>query len=151
MMEDAKTFLQKIRLYDIHIQNKTDDFLFLRELTTKITPLYKTEPVSGGGNSDKIGDAVSKMIALEAEIAATIESYIERKKEVGRILEKISNPDQATVLYKRYFLYKSWEEISREMCMSYRNVCYIHGRALQAVNEILKENQINDESFHKIS
>lgn len=144
MMEDAKTFMQKIRLYDIHIQHKTDDLLFLRELTTKITPSYKTEPVSGGGNSDKIGDAVSKMIDLEAEIAVTIEAYIERKKKAGKILEKINNPDQAAVLYKRYFLYKSWEEISREMCMSYRNVCYIHGRALQAVELLLKEGNESD-------
>ena len=124
-----------------------DDLLFLKELTTRITPSYKTEPVSGGGNSDKIGDAVSKMIDLEIEIAATIEAYIERKKKVGNIIEKIKNPDQAAVLYKRYFLYKSWEEIAREMCMSQRNVCYIHGRALQAVNEILKENAPKAESF----
>ena len=140
MMEDAKTFMQKIRLYDIHIQHKTDEILFLRELTTKITPSYKSDAVSGGGNNDKIGDAVSKIVDLEAEIAEPVEAYIERKKEVGSIIEQITNPDQAAVLYKRYFLYKSWEEIAREMCMSYRNVCYIHGRALQAVNDILKEN-----------
>jgi DNA-directed RNA polymerase specialized sigma subunit len=42
------------------------------------------------------------------------------------------------VLHKRYFEYKPWEQIACEMGYSYRNVCYIHGKALQAFEALME-------------
>jgi DNA-directed RNA polymerase specialized sigma24 family protein len=54
------------------------------------------------------------------------------------VIESVKDPDQMAVLQKRYLLYESWEQIALEMHCTYRNVCYIHGRALQAVTELMK-------------
>lgn len=138
MLDSPKKYLQQIRLYDSHINTKLEDLHQLKEMVTKITPTLKDDVVSGGGNQDKLGDAVTKIVDLEEEVNRDIDRYVNAKQEISNTLEKISDPDQLQVLHKRYVQYKTWEQIACEMNMSYRNVCYIHGKGLQSVNQILK-------------
>lgn len=138
----AKDFLKQVRLCDIHINNKLEEKARLQALALKITSSWSSDHVSGSGEQDKMGDAVSKIIDLDKEIDKSIDEYIGKKKEVIIVLEKIQNPDQLDILYKRYIQYETFEQISNEMSMSYRNVCNIHGKALQSVNEILKEESV---------
>lgn len=137
-MDSPKKYLQQIRLYDSHINTKLEDLHHLKEMVTKITPTLKDDVVSGGGNQDKLGDAIAKIVDLEAEIDRDIDRYVAAKQEISATLDKLTDPDQLQVLHKRYVQYMTWEQIACEMNMSYRNVCYIHGKGLQTVNQILK-------------
>lgn len=137
-MIDSKKYLQQIRLYDSHINTKLEDLHCLKEMVTKITPTLKDDVVSGGGSQDKLGDAIAKIVDLEAEIDRDIDRYVAAKQEISATLDKLTDPDQLQVLHKRYVQYMTWEQIACEMNMSYRNVCYIHGKGLQTVNQILK-------------
>lgn len=135
----AKEFLSQVELCDIHIGNKLDELQHLKDMVLKITSAWKDDVTSGGsGNQDKMGDAVSKIIDMENEINSAVDNYVDKKKEVSAMLERIQDPDQVSVLYKRYFQYMTWEQIACDMHMTYRNVCYIHGKALQVVEELLK-------------
>lgn len=137
-MDSPKKYLQQIRLYDSHISTKLEDLQHLKEMVTKITPTLKDNVVSGGGNQDKLGDAIAKIVDLEAEIDRDIDRYVAAKQEISATLDKLTDPDQLQVLHMRYVQYKAWEQIACDMHMTYRNVCYIHGKGLQAVNEIMK-------------
>ena len=134
----AKEFLQQIKLCDTHINNKLEELAHLKALAVKITTSMKADVVSGSRSQDKTGDAVAKIIDLEREINQAIDVYVDKKKEVSAVIEQIEDPKQADVLYKRYFLNEGWEQIACEMGYTYRNVCIIHGRALQTVTELLK-------------
>ena len=134
---DAKAYLKQIELCDINISSKIEEVDKLRELATKVTSTLKADVVSGSMNQDKLGDAVAKIVDLQDDINKSIDRYIDLKNEIGKVIEKVTDADQAAVLYKRYFLYERWEQIACEMNMTYRNVCYIHGRALQTVDGIL--------------
>ena len=136
-MCDAKTFLQQVKLYDTHINTKLEEMARLKALTTKITATLKQDVVSGGGNQDKLGDAVAKIVDLEREINTIIDTYVDLKRKVEVVVDKVTDPDQAAILYKRYFLYEQWEQIALEMNMTFRNVCYIHGKALQEVTRVM--------------
>jgi len=140
-MIDAKAYLQQIKLYDTHITNKLSEMSRLKELVTSITATWKDDVVSGSGSKDKLGDTVAKIVDLENEVNKAIDNLIDRKNQIGAILEQLNDPDHVAVLHKRYVLYMTWEEIAYDMHMTYRNVCYIHGRALQAVEEIIKKQQ----------
>lgn len=137
-MIDSKKYLQQIRLYDSHISTKLEDLHHLKEMVTKITPTLKDDVVSCGGDQDKLGDAIAKIVDLEAEIDRDIDRYVAAKQKISATLDKLTDPDQLQVLHKRYVQYMTWEQIACEMNMSYRNVCYIHGKGLQTVNQILK-------------
>jgi DNA-directed RNA polymerase specialized sigma subunit len=135
---DAKSFLRKIELLDAHINNRINDLHELKSLVTKITATISQVCVSGSGNQDKLGDSVAKIVDLQDEINQKIDKYVGLKREVSTLLEQIEDPDQVKVLHKRYFEYKPWEQIACEMNYSYRNVCYIHGKALQAFEALME-------------
>lgn len=137
-MCDAKSFLRKIELLDAHINNRINDLHELKSLVTKITSTISQVCVSGSGNQDKLGDSVAKIVDLQDEINQKIDKYVDLKREVSTLLEQIEDPDQVKVLHKRYFEYKPWEQIACEMNYSYRNVCYIHGKALQAFEALME-------------
>ena len=145
---DAKTFLRQVILCDKHINSKLEQIAQLRALATKITSDWKEDVVSGCGLQDKISSAVAKIVDLEEELNDDIDKFVGRKKAISLIIERVQDPDQVDILYRRYFKFETLEQIACELHMSYRNVCYIHGRALQTVNEILKN---EGESFHYIS
>lgn len=142
-MCDAKTLLQQVKLYDAHINNKLEEAARIRALATKITSTLKPDVVSGSGEQDKIGDAIARIIDLEREANAIIDAYVNLKKYVDEIIEKVPDPEEYNVLKKRYFLYERWEQIALEMNMSHRNVTRLHGRALQTVNELLKKEKLS--------
>lgn len=142
--KEAKEYLQQIKKLDVHIDSLLEQVAHLKAMSLKITTTLRQDVSSGSGSQDKIGDAIAKIIDLENEINQNIDEYVDKKREICAVIEKVENPDQAALLHKRYLLYEPWEQIAIELHCTYRNVCYIHGRALQAVATILEEK--NDEA-----
>ena len=142
----TQEYLLQVKLYDAHINNKLEELARLKALATKITSAWRQEAVSGGGSGDRLGDTVVRIADMQNEINTAINAYIDKKKEVKRIIEQVRNPDQLSVLLKCYILHETLEQVACDMGYSYRNVCYIHGRALQAVAEIIAKEDL--ESFH---
>lgn len=138
-MCEAKAYLLNIKMLDVNINSKLNDLHALRTMVTNITSTISPVSVSGSGNQDKLGNAVAKIVDLQNEINRKVDKYVDLKREAIEILEQIQDSDQVKVLHKRYFEHKTWERIACEMGYSYRNVLYIHGDALQAVDAILKE------------
>ena len=135
----AKEYLKQVKMCDIHIANKLEDMAHLKDVVLKVTATWKQDSTSGGtGNQDKLGNAVAKIVDLENEINRAVDEYVDKKKQVSATIEKLQDPDHVAVLYKRYFQNETWEQIAYEMHCTYRNVCYIHGKALQAVEALLK-------------
>lgn len=147
-MTDIKRYLLRIRDYDGRINAKLEELAHLKSMVTKITPTLHDDSSSGtAGSSDKLAEAVAKIVDLESEINIDIESYVNAKREISKIIDMVSDADQLQVLHKRYIQGKTLEQIACEMNMTYRNVCYINGKGLQSVNAILKK-QKSCESFH---
>lgn len=140
----AQEYLLQVKLCDKHIDNKLEDLAHLRALARKIASAWGTEPIGGTHNQDKLGDAVAKIIDMEKDINAAVDKFVDKKNEVRLLLEKIQNADQLDLLYKVYFRYETIEQAACEMNMSYRNACYLHGRALQTVEALLVVRGNND-------
>lgn len=137
-MESTK-YLREIKKLDSIINSQLDEVDSLYAMITRITPVLKDDVVTGSGNTDKIGNAISKIVDLREEINRDIDKLVDKKREASALLKKLENPLHYEVLHKRYVLFESFEQISLEMGYTYRNICYIHGRALQAFDRILKE------------
>lgn len=133
----VKAYLQKIRLYDTHINNKMAELARLQDMVKNITPTLKDDVVASSGSKDKLGDAVAKIVDLQNEINMAIDDFVDKKTEVCATIDSLQNPDHVALLHKRYVEYLTWEQIACDMFMSYRNVLYVHGRALQAVESAL--------------
>lgn len=142
-MTDAKAYLKRIKLYDTHINNKTEEVERLEAMATKITQTLRDDAGGGFRSQDKIGDAVARIIDLKRELNRDIDGFVDMKREIKVIVDKVDDANQLSVIYKRYFLYETFEQIACEMNMTFRNVCYIHGKALEAVEILLKKEKIS--------
>lgn len=138
-MTDAKRYLQQIRTLDIRIDTKLNELEHLKEMVMKVTPTLTGMTISGTGSQDKLGDAVSRIVDLENELNRIINEYVDTKRDVSSVLDKVKDADQLQVLHKRYVQYKKWETIAIELGMTVRNITYIHGSALKTVEEIMEE------------
>lgn len=138
----VKAYLQKIRLYDTHINNKVAEMSRLKDMVTNITPTLKADVVSSSGSKDKLGDTVAKIVDLQDEINRAIDEFVDRKNEVCAIIDSLQNPDHVALLHKRYVEYLTWEQIACDMHISYRHATRMHGRALQAIERIMTEKDV---------
>lgn len=140
-MNDAKAYLQQLKSLNRLIDDKQEECDMLYARITKITSTLQFAPGSGSGNKDSLGNGIAKLQDLRDEINAEIDKCVDLEKEINSVIVSVENDKYRQVLRKRYVLFKTWEQIACDMNMSYRNVCYIHGEALQAVNEIRKQGE----------
>ena len=140
-MSEAKEYLQKIKLYDARIENGLQELSTLEDMVLRITPVLKQDMVSGSHSQDKLGDTVAKIADLRVQINRDVDAFIGLKKEATAKLARVENPDYYKVLHLRYIRNFTFEKIAIEMNYSYRGVCYLHGRALNVFEKIMKEGE----------
>ena len=137
-MTDAKTYLQQIKLYDTHINNKLEEKARLKAMALNITSTIKGDVVGGSHSQDKIGDAISRIVDLEKEIDELTDKLVDAKEEATEMLSKIQNKKHRTILRKRYLEYWSWNKIAAEIEYTYRGTIKAHGKALQTLEKVMK-------------
>lgn len=138
----AKEYLQSIARLDAQINVRLSEKDDLKEKLLHITPtLSPDKGFGGGGTQDKVAGIIAKMIDLESKINADIDRFADMKQEALALLDKMDNPTYMTVLHRRYFLHETFERIATDMNYTYRWVTRLHGRALQAFDRLLKENE----------
>lgn len=139
-MGTAKEYLCQIIRYDTQINNKLAEVGRLSDLLTRVTPVLKEDGAShGGGSQDRIATALAKALDLKEEINQDIDHLVDLKKAAYDLLNRVENPQYVDVLHRRYFLHQSFEKIAVDLGYTYRNICYIHGKALVAFGEVLEE------------
>ncbi|WP_407399601.1 DUF1492 domain-containing protein [Treponema sp.] len=136
---NAKELMKQIRSLDTSIDIKATEIDHLKAMLLKITPTLKDDPSFSGGFQDKLGEIMPKIVDLNNEINAEIDALVDKRDLILALLDQVEDPDQRNVLYKRYFEYKTWEQIAVEMNYTCRWIYKIHGNALQSINKILKD------------
>lgn len=148
-MSAAKEYLEGIRACDKRIGCLLEDRKYLKDLSLRITASMGAGGGSaGGGNQDKLGSIVTRIIAKEEEIDRAVDELIDKKEEAAALLALLDKPGHGDVLRKRYIQYKSFETIATEIGITYRGVCYLHGRALQAFDKVLEAHRRSDDAAH---
>lgn len=138
---NAKEYLKRVEEADTMIDEMLKEKDQLRGLTKRITQNLKQVIVTGGGTQGGFTNASDKIIDLERQIDREIDRFVDLKAEAIFLLAKVCeiNKKHYKVLHRHYILYESFEIIAVEMGYTYRNICYIHGRALQTFQKVLDE------------
>lgn len=140
----AKTYLQQLEHCDARINAMQEKIDNLYEQVTKITPTLKQDVVTCGGNQDKVGDAVAKIVDLRNEINRQIDYYVDLQREANALLNRLTDNVHYTILYRRYMLYETYEQIAAEIGYGERWTKSLHGDALIAFADLLSENDKHD-------
>ena len=139
----AKCELKKIHDYERRIAILDKEVACLKDKANS-----STAPISGNGGgsskaNDKLGEYVPKYVDMEAMRDVLAVEAEKHRRKCFNLINSLTKVIYTDVLYARYFENKSFVEISDEFGYSERNVGYIHGYALQELNEILKGENAN--------
>ncbi len=105
-----------------------------------------TESTGGPGNgSDKLQNAVEKIIEYENKADKLIDLLVDKRLEIENAVQTICDPVQREILERRYLLYQCWEShsdehtgemvkgIAESMRYSRRQIFRLHGLALKNI------------------
>lgn len=96
----AKELLSELQNLDMDIQSRIDE---INELEAGLlsSPNWSEVKVKGG-RPRKIDDVYAQLITMKDAIEQDTNAIINRKMEIGRILNKLTNPKHRTILRMTY-------------------------------------------------
>lgn len=131
----AKQYLrQAYRLNDL-INSDLAELEQLKVLSTSVSsPNLSGMPSSGTRKQEApFVNAVMKIIELEKVIDAEIDRFVDLKKEIRDVINKVPDNNQKLVLKLRYIQFLKWKSVAAEMDLSLKQVHRIHNEALKNV------------------
>lgn len=137
---DAKEFLSQPKKLDLLIKNKLIEKQQWRDLALGITANMEGERVQSSGSKQKMADAITKCIDVEAEIDSLVDRLIDTKREVIGVIEQIDSPIEYDILHRIYVQYMTLQEVADHYGKEYGWATTTHGRALKSVQRI-RENK----------
>lgn len=133
---DAKEFLSQPKKLDLLIKNKLIEKQQWRDLALGITANMEGERVQSSGSKQKMADAITKCIDVEAEIDSLVDRLIDKKKEVIQVIEQLDSPIEYDIMHRIYIQYMSLQEVADHYGKEYGWATTTHGRALKSVQRI---------------
>lgn len=130
---NVKRYLNRIRLYDIRINQRIEQAEDLKRRAFSIgSPEIKADSVQSSPSPDPLADAVSRYVDLENKINSMIDRFVAMKDKIIGEIQQVEDTRYCTVLYLRYVKYMNMQEIADYMHYDYYYACKIHGQALLA-------------------
>lgn len=128
----AKEYLQQLQKLDIVINQKLQELYELKKMSGIKCIDYTMEKVQSSQKYCATFETVLiKIIDMENEINAEIDSFIDMKHCIINQIQLLENCIFVKLLYKRYVKYKSFEQIAVEMGYTYDYIRKIHIKALR--------------------
>ena len=124
-------YLNQLSMMKSIIKTKRMEISDLKEMIYCISsPNYK-EKVQTTPNFDKIGSYIAKIDERERELLLSVNQYVEKAKEIENQIEEMDSKNDYEVLSLRYIGCMGFEEISKRMNYSRRQITRIHQKAIK--------------------
>lgn len=137
----AKELLSELQNLDMDIQSRIDE---INELEAGLlsSPNWSEVKVKGG-QPRKIDDVYAQLITMKGEIEQDTNAIIDRKLELGRMINKLSNPKHRTVLRMTYINKMYVDDICDKMEISRTTFYTWRNMAISELDEVLERMELN--------
>ena len=134
-MSRAKELLTELQSLDMDIQSRIDE---IHELEAGLLSSPKwTDVKVQSGQVKKIDDVYAQLITMKQEIERDVKEIIDRKLELSRLINKLSNPKYRTVLRMTYINKMYVDDICDKMEISRTTFYTWRGLAISELNDLL--------------
>ena len=130
--QEKKAYLMRYLEAKCRFQALSDEMIRLRSDAERITPLI-TEMPGGAQVSDRIANAVERLIACADELEREAENMQQLMREIRAVIGTVPDAIQRRLLLLRYIDGHTWEQIAVMMNYSYVHICRLHGKALSEI------------------
>jgi DNA-directed RNA polymerase specialized sigma subunit len=134
-IEEKKALLQEYRKLDGRINRALAEKRRWEELAVRTSPVYSDMP-RGGGNGDRLTEAVQRIIDLEAEIDRDIDRLVDLRRQIEQSIDAVEDTRLRDILRRRYVDGDTLEKMAEDLELSYQWVCVLHGRALEKIDTL---------------
>jgi DNA-directed RNA polymerase specialized sigma subunit len=128
-----KEYLAQAYRLDQRINSKLTQVTALNDLATKCTSTLSDMPRNPSRGISTMADAVEKIVDLQTEINRDIDSLVDLKRNIVRVIKAVENTEYQTILELRYLCFKTWEQIAVDMGYNVRHVYRIHDEAVECI------------------
>ena len=131
----AKELLSELQNLDMDIQSRIDE---INELEAGLlsSPNWSEVKVKGG-QTRKIDDVYAQLITMKDEIEKDTNVVINRKMELGRMINKLTNPKHRTILRMTYINKGTADSICYDLKMSRTTYYRLKNEAILALEEVI--------------
>lgn len=135
-MNKAKELLNELQNLDMDIQSRIDE---INELEAGLlsSPKWKTDKVKGG-QARKIDDVYAQLIIMKEAIEQDTNEVINRKLELGRLINKLKNPKSRSVLRMTYITKIYVDDICDKLAVSKSSYYNMRKVAIEELNLVLE-------------
>lgn len=136
----AKEYLGQAYRLDQRINSKLEQVASLSDLATKVTTTISDVPKNPNHSTSHMADSIVKIVDLQAEINRDIDSLVDLKRDIVKVIKAVDNIEYQTLLELRYLCFKTWEQIAVDMGYNVRHVYRVHDLAVATI-KISKRSQ----------
>lgn len=131
----AKELLSELQNLDMDIQSRIDE---INELEAGLLSSPKwAEAKVKGGQTRKIDDVYAQLITMKDEIEKDTNVVINRKMELGRMINKLTNPKYRTILRMTYINKGTADSICYDLKMSRTTYYRLKNEAILALEKVI--------------
>ena len=131
----AKELLSELQNLDMDIQSRIDE---INELEAGLLSSPKWSEVKvKGGQPRKIDDVYAQLITMKDAIEQDTNAIINRKIELGRMINKLANPKHRTILRMTYINKGTADSICYDLKMSRTTYYRLKNEAILALEEVI--------------
>ena len=134
-IQEAKNELNEYRENIKYIEEKLNDTEEIKSKVEKVTTTLSLTKTNSSGNSDKFGDAISRLEELKIDCTEKMQELLIKKFNIDEKIEKIEQPYR-NILFYRYARGKNWNDVADELGYTREYICDLHGEALYLYSKI---------------
>ena len=136
-MNKAKEILNELQNLDMDIQSRIDE---INELEAGLlsSPKWTADKVKGG-QAKKVDDVYTQLIAMKEAIEQDAKEVIDRKLELGRLINKLKNPKSRSVLRMTYITKMYVDDVCDKMGISRTTFYTWRNTAICELNDVLEK------------
>jgi DNA-directed RNA polymerase specialized sigma subunit len=131
----AKKLLKELQDLDMDIQSRIDE---INELEAGLLSSPKWSDVKvQGGQARKVDDVYTQLVVMKEAIEQDAKEVIDRKLELGRLINKLKNPKHRTILRMTYINKGTADSICYDLKMSRTTYYRLKNEAILALEEVI--------------
>ncbi len=134
-MNKAKELLKELQDLDMDIQSRIDE---INELEAGLLSSPKWSGIKvQGGQTRKVDDIYTQLVVMKEAIEQDTKEVINRKIELGRMINRLKNPKHRAVLRMTYINKGTADSVCYDLKMSRTTYYRLKNEAVLALEEVI--------------
>lgn len=132
----ARELLNELQNLDMDIQSRIDE---INELEAGLLSSLKWSDIKvKGGHARKIDDVYIQLISMKEAIEQDTNEVIQRKLELGRLINKLKNPKSRSILRMTYITKMYVDDICDKMLISQTTYYRLRRQAIAELESVIQ-------------